>query len=89
MKTRVVRARVIKWDSFQFGVAIDYADDRHLTYGVGTWNQALDEAARMRRQRVLHPINKQEIDQRYVERLERLVPLRRLIQSTDSRMLRL
>jgi hypothetical protein len=53
MKTRVVRARLIKWDSFHFGVAIDYADDRHLTYGVGTWNQALDEAARMRWQHVL------------------------------------
>jgi hypothetical protein len=26
----------------------------------------------------IHPINKQEIDQRYVERLERLIPLRRL-----------
>jgi predicted DNA-binding ribbon-helix-helix protein len=26
----------------------------------------------------IHPINKEQIDQRYVERLERLVPLRRL-----------
>ena len=53
IRSRVVRARVIKWDKFHFGVAIDYADDRQLAYGVGTWNQALDEAARMRRQRVL------------------------------------
>jgi hypothetical protein len=44
---------VVKWDKFHFGVAIDYADDRQLAYGVGTWNQALHEAARMRRQRVL------------------------------------
>jgi hypothetical protein len=52
IRSRVVRARVIKWDKFHFGVAIDYADDRHLAYGVGTWNQALDEAARMSRQRI-------------------------------------
>jgi hypothetical protein len=89
IRSRVVRARVIKWDEFHFGVAIDYADDRQLAYSVGTRNQALDEAARKLRQRALHPINKQEIDQRYVERLERLVPLRRLIQSADSRLLRL
>jgi hypothetical protein len=53
LRRRVVRARVVRWDRCCFGVAIDYADDRQLTYGVGTWNQALDEAARMRRQRVL------------------------------------
>jgi hypothetical protein len=53
IRSRVVRARVVKWDKFHFGVAIDYADDRQLAYGVGTWNQALHEAARMRRQRVL------------------------------------
>jgi hypothetical protein len=52
IRSRVVRARVIKWDEFHFGVAIDYADDRHLAYGVGTRNQALDEAARMSRQRM-------------------------------------
>ena len=35
IRSRVVRAQVIKWDEFHFGVAIDYADDRHLAYGVG------------------------------------------------------
>jgi hypothetical protein len=59
IRCRVVRARVVRWDGFPFGVEIDYADDRQLAYGVGTWNQALDEAARMRRQRVL-PIKERQ-----------------------------
>ncbi len=35
IRSRVVRARVVKWDKFHFGVAIDYADDRHLGVGLG------------------------------------------------------
>ena len=61
IRSRVVRARVIKWDEFCFGVAIDYADDRHLAYGVGTWNQALERScanastARVSKQRASVP----------------------------------
>jgi hypothetical protein len=51
--SRVVGARMVKLDKFHFGVAIDYADDRHTAYSVGTRNQALDEAVRMRRQGVV------------------------------------
>jgi hypothetical protein len=46
--SRVVSARVIKWDEYHFGVAIDYADGEHIAYAVGTRNQALAEAAAVR-----------------------------------------
>ena len=47
-ESRVVSARVIKWDEHHFGLAIDYADDQHTAYVVGTREQALAEAAEIR-----------------------------------------
>ena len=46
--SRVVSARVIKWDEHHFGIAIDYADDQHTAYVVGTREQALAEAVEIR-----------------------------------------
>ena len=47
-ESRVVSARVIKWDEHHFGVAVDYADHKHAAYVVGTREQALAEAAKIR-----------------------------------------
>jgi hypothetical protein len=47
-ESRVVSARVIKWDEHHFGLAIDYADHTHTAYVVGTREQALAEAAEIR-----------------------------------------
>jgi hypothetical protein len=47
-ESRVVSARVIKWDEDNFGVAVDYADHQHSAYVVGTREQALAEAVEIR-----------------------------------------
>jgi hypothetical protein len=43
--SRVVSARVIKWDEHHFGIAIDYADDPPTSSGPG---KALAEAVEFR-----------------------------------------
>jgi hypothetical protein len=45
---RVARVRVIKWDAFHFGIVVDYSDDTHTAYPVGTRQQALAEATAIR-----------------------------------------
>jgi hypothetical protein len=47
-QSRVVSARVIKWDEDNFGVAVDYIDHQHTAYVVGTKEQALAEAVEIR-----------------------------------------
>jgi hypothetical protein len=47
-QSRVISARVIKWDEDSFGVAVDYADHQHSAYVVGTKEQALAEAVEIR-----------------------------------------
>jgi hypothetical protein len=47
-ESRVVSARVIKWDEHHFGIAIAYADDQHAACVVGTREQALAEAVEIR-----------------------------------------
>ena len=48
VESRVAGVRVIKWDKNYFGVAIDYEDDKHTAYVVGTREQALAEAVEIR-----------------------------------------
>jgi hypothetical protein len=45
---RVMRVRVIKWDAYHYGVVIDYTNDKHTAFPVGTRNQALAEATAIR-----------------------------------------
>jgi hypothetical protein len=47
-QSRVVSARVVKWDEYLFGVVVDYTDDKHTPYPVGTREQASAEAAEIR-----------------------------------------
>ena len=48
VESRVPGVRVIKWDKYHYGVMIDYTDEKHTAYPVGTRIQALAEARAIR-----------------------------------------
>jgi hypothetical protein len=49
-KDRVVGVRVIRWEDEknQFGIAVEYRSGKHSAYLVGTWDEAIAEAAAIR-----------------------------------------
>ena len=48
IESRVVGVRVVRWDEYHFGIQIDFADESHVAYPVGTRIQAIAEAAAVR-----------------------------------------
>ena len=48
IESHVVAVRVIKWDEHHYGVVVDYTDDKHTAYPVGTRLEALAEARSQR-----------------------------------------
>ena len=45
---RAATARLIRWDGFRFGVAVDHGDGKHRAYSVGAQEAAEAEAQRIR-----------------------------------------
>jgi hypothetical protein len=48
IESHVVAVRVIKSDEHHYGVVVDYTDDTHTAYPVGTRLKALAEARALR-----------------------------------------
>jgi len=48
VESRVAGVRVIRWDQHHFGIVVDYTDDKHTAYPVGTKEQASHAAAEIR-----------------------------------------